>query len=413
MQDEETDRRDHFIPVARRAIVARLVAEAGEPDGARIAAVAGRLALLFHLEVFARREALKDGYAPFNPDQPGAAPLPDSPEDRAAFLALLDGTLERANFRCLDAGEVTARRDSAGRVQARVRVPEGVFADVRFHARGWHRREITVRRWFGLRREAVEAALYHDVVLIASVRRDAEARALRGTRLRPGAIYLKLFRDIPEADLQTLYPNARVVMGPVDQLVIAVPAVVGGVPILLNLLPALSVLLLVAGAWLGVAGTVEEDAMKQALGALSGLGALGGFLLRQWVKYERQKLKYQKQVSDNAYFNNLGNNAAFFDVLIGASEESEVKEAILAWTLLARDGPVDRFGLDVRIEAWLRARFEVDVDFEIDDALAKLRRLGLIGDGASGLVATPPAEALARLDAAWARAAEEAPMPPS
>ena len=401
----------HFIPVAKREIVATLLADTTLPEAERAALgrIARRLSLLFHVDFHAPRERLKDLYARMNPDQPGEAPLPARRDDRARLLALLDETLTAANFRRLGPGEIASRRDSAGRVQARVKVPEQVFAEVRFYARGWHCRPIRVRRFLGLWTDRREAELYTDVVLVAAIDPDADPRALRGSRLRPGGLYLKYFRDIPIADLQTLYPNARVLMRLEDQLIIGVPALVGGVPILLNLLPTLSVLLLVAGAWLGVSGTVEGDAMKQAVGALSGLAALGGFLARQWVKYERQKLKYQKQVSDNAYFNTLGNNAAFFDMLVGASEDSEVKEAILAYAHL-RMNPhgLTRDSLDARIEFWLTERFGVDVDFEIEDALDKLDALGLLLRSGDRLSAVAPETAMARLAEAWAARGEGA-----
>ena len=407
---ERTGRPGHFIPLRKREILAALKARAGQRERAEtLAAVARRLALIFHVEFHGRREALKDLYARFNPDQGGEGPLPDAPKARAEFLDALEEALRAANFRRLGPGEMGGRRDSEGRVRAKVHVPHDVFEEVRFHARGWHRRDIEVRKLFGLMRETVEAEVFHDVVFVAVVRRDLDEKRHRDSRLRPGGVYIKLFRDIPRADLETLYPNARVVMGLTDKLVLGVPAVVGGVPIMINLLPALTVLFVVAGAYLGISGTVEEDAMKQALGALSGLGALGGFLARQWIKYERQKLKYQKQVSDNAYFNNLNNNAAFFDHLIGASEDSEVKEAVLAYAFLAEaDGPLDEATLDGRIEAWLRESCEVEVDFEIDDALAKLERFGLVRREGDALRAVDPETARARLDSAWADLTETA-----
>ena len=395
----------HFIPVPKREIVTTLMADTalGQAERAALPDIARRIALIFHVDFHAARESLKDLYARMNPDQPGEGPLPVREADRRRLFERLDETLRAANFRRLDPAEIATQRDSAGRVQARVTVPEEVFADVRFHVRGLHRRPIRVRRFFGLKTEEIEAGLYTDVVFAAAIDPTADPRRLKGARLRPGGLYLKYFRDIPVADLQTLYPNARVLMRLQDQLIIGVPALIGGVPILLNLLPALSVLFLVAGAWLGIAGTVEDDALKQALGAISGLGALGGFLARQWIKYERQKLKYQKQVSDNAYFNNLGNNSGFFDMLVGASEDSEVKEAILAWAHLRMSATgLTEAALDARIEHWLTERFGVDVDFEIDDALAKLEALGLLARDGDRLTALTPAETEARLAEAWA-----------
>ena len=142
--------------------------------------------------------------------------------------------------------------------------------------------------------------------------------------------------------------------------------------------------------------------MKSALAALSGLVALGGFLMQQWVKYQRQSLKYQKELTDNVYYRNINNNAGIFDYIIGAAEEQECKEAFLAYYFLgtAPSAPTQD-ELDQRIESWLKETFAVDIDFEVDDALAKLDRLGLLRRSGERLAVPPPAQALVRLDQVW------------
>ena len=54
--------------------------------------------------------------------------------------------------------------------------------------------------------------------------------------------------------------------------------------------------------------------MEQALAALSGLFALGAFLLRQWGNFHRQSLIHQKQVTDNIYYRNVNNNSGIFNI---------------------------------------------------------------------------------------------------
>jgi hypothetical protein len=125
-------------------------------------------------------------------------------------------------------------------------------------------------------------------------------------------------------------------------------------------------------------------------------------VMRQWLRYQRQSLKYQKELTDNIYFRNVNNNAGIFDYIIGAAEEQECKEAFLAYFFLrtATTAPTQP-ALDTRIEQWLAATFAVDVDFEVDDALAKLDRLGLLVRDGERLSVPPPQETLARLDRVW------------
>src|SRR6185312_17552833 len=126
---------------------------------------------------------------------------------------------------------------------------------------------------------------------------NGKHRRSRKTKVRPGAVLLKYFRDIARTDLNALFPDVRVVMGLRDRLMLGVPALVGGIPILLKLASTLTVLFVVAGFYLGLHGSVKDADTAGALAAVSGLVALGGFIVRQWVKFQRQSLIYQKILS--------------------------------------------------------------------------------------------------------------------
>src|SRR5581483_378577 len=58
--------------------------------------------------------------------------------------------------------------------------------------------------------------------------------------------------------------------------------------------------------------------------------------------------------------------------------------------------------LDARIEAYLRAEVQLDIDFEIGDAVDKLRRWGIVDLHSDGtLHALPIDQALESLDRSW------------
>src|SRR3974390_3765276 len=79
--------------------------------------------------------------------------------------------------------------------------------------------------------------------------------------------------------------------------------------------------------------------MKAALAALMGIVALGGFAVRQWLKYQHQTLKYHMELTENIYFRNVNNNAGIFDYLIGTAEDQETKEAMLAYHFIRTAQP--------------------------------------------------------------------------
>ena len=88
--------------------------------------------------------------------------------------------------------------------------------------------------------------------------------------------------------------------------------------------------------------------------------------------------------------------------MIGAAEEQECKEAFLAYYFLRTQATAStQAQLDRRIEPWLKENFGVVVDFEVEDALAKLERLGLLERDGAQLSVPPPDETLARLDRVW------------
>jgi hypothetical protein len=147
---------------------------------------------------------------------------------------------------------------------------------------------------------------------------------------------------------------------------------------------------------------VRDEEWAGALAALSGLGALGGFAVTQWMKFQRQTLIHQKTIADNIYYRNVNNNAGVFDTLIGEAEEQESKEAFLAYYfLLEPNGISTHADLDVHIEAWLKKNFGVDVDFEGHDALSELERHGILTRDGEQLTVLPLDAALERLDRAW------------
>ena len=297
-------------------------------------------------------------------------------------------------------------------MRVKIKAPVEDYRDVRMFRRGHHTETIEIPVWFGLRRRPLEVVVYDDVVLMVATKPDGPtradarktlARARRGSqKIRGGAVLFKYFRHIARADLKALFPNVRVVMSLFDHLTLGVPALVGGVPILIKLASTLTVLFVVAGFYLGLTGTIHDNDTEQALAALSGLFALGAFVLRQWGNFHRQSLIHQKQLTDNIYYRNVNNNSGIFNYIIGEAEEQDWKEALLAYySLLTADVPLAREALYPRVEELLARVFRISADFEIDDALARLRRLDLLDETDGRLSVLPLADALARLDKEW------------
>jgi Protein of unknown function (DUF3754) len=410
------DQRDRVIPLRKSDILDGLVAEGrlDEGDQARFRQLARMLGAILHYEYLGELDRLRETYFYFDPEidphEFGSAKNLDS-----AYQLLSDEfarVLTDANFVEISHEEITRAFAERARVRVKIKAPVEDYRDVRMFRRGHHVETIEVPAWFGLRRRPLKIMVYDDVVLMVATKPDGmtpeEARKAlssarrSGQKVRSGAVLFKYFRHIARADLKALFPNVRVVRSLIDHLTLGVPAILGGVPILIKLASTMTVLFLVAGFYLGLSGTIHDKDMEQALAALSGLLALGAFLLRQWGNFHRQSLIHQKQLTDNVYYRNVNNNSGIFTYLIGEAEDQDWKEVLLAYyTLLTETGPVTREALDARIEEFLVRVIGVSADFDVDHALSRLRGYDLVIETNDGFLAAPLSDALARLDREW------------
>lgn len=407
---EGTPKPDGYIAVRRAELGEGIAAADGLPEG-EVGAFGDVLKLLDALlqyEAHDRLEALKALYDPLDPDAP-ATRRNVTPAALDAFEAAFVEALTRANFAEIDHDTVQTREATKLLTGLSIRPSHAGIRRVRFFARGVRPEKVTLRTWGGIGTREIEAEMMTDVVVFVGFKAEAEvkradkqafAKMRRG--VRPGAALIKHFRNVATAELVTLHPGARPSMRPRDQVFLAAPAIVAGAPVLLNLWPALTVIFAVLAAYFGARGVIEQSELRRALAAASGLIAVGAFVMRQRLKYETQTLRYQKRLADTVYFRNLANNTGVIDLVVGAGEEQDVKEALIAyWALRRAGGALTKDEIDAAAETFLRERFGLEVDFEVSDALAKLERLELVSRDGDRLTALPPHEALAKLDARW------------
>jgi hypothetical protein len=405
--------RDRFIPVRKADLLDALVEHGplgSETERAQFRQICRVLAAIYHYEYFGRLERLRHDYFYFDPELDPHARF-DSAALAAAYADLVKSftaVLGDANFAEMSHAEIEEAHRQRKAMRVKVAVSLDDFREVRFFHRGHHHETIETQAWFGLRKDRHEAIVHDDVILFAATKAEAdiasqrERKLLAQRRIRPGSVLIKYFRNVASTDLNALFPNVRVVMSVLDSLTLGLPALAGAIPILINLASTVTVLFLVIGFYLGIVAAVEHDELKRAFAAMSGLAALIGFVMRQWLRYQRQSLKYQRELTDNIYFRNVNNNAGIFDYMIGAAEEQECKEAFLAYYFLriGAAAPTQR-KLEARIEGWLKETFAVDIEFDVADALAKLDRFGLLRRDGERLAVAPPEETIARLDRIW------------
>jgi hypothetical protein len=403
--------KDRFIPLRKSDLVQACIDHKGLAGGDvdAFSKLCKLIISTLHFDYHQSLETLKDSYAPFDAN---ADTLPIKQFDKATlqaqqniFSAAFSDVLNAANFEKVTEQDLQDALQEESLFKVRLAVEFDDFAEVVFYRRGEYQKTETVSSFWGLKKQEVTFTNYDKVAVYIKFK-DADyfTQNKRNTsQFEPDSTIIKLFQNVPKADLEMLFPNSEVRMRPIDKVIIGGSAVVGGAIMLITKLGAS--LLLVAGIlayWFGLSNEEVTISTKELLALGAGAGVLGGFIFKEWSKFKNRKLKFMKALADNLYFKNLDNNAGVFHHLVDAAEEEECKEAILAYYfLLISEQPKTPEQLDLQIEQWFSDTFNFDIDFEIEDALAKLTRFGIVSFDNSYYRAVPLSDAHKKMDLQW------------
>ncbi len=404
MSDPTPASRFRFIPFRKQDVVEMCLREGRLSDQTdTFRHLNHLLASIYHFEFQHTIEALKSSYAAVDPDTDTRFIASAESADPAEFATLLGQLLEKANYERISESDLNTALTEASLFKIRLHVDFTDFAEVLLFCRGESVRQEAVPTWFGLRSKTITFTNYERVVVYIRFRPDYTRTEDQLHSCKPGSTLLKLFQNVPKADLEMLFPNTRIRMRLIDKLVIGVPAVIGGGIVLTTKLGASLILLgSLFGLWLGLRTEEVEFNQTAMIALLAGLVALGSFLWKQFDAFKNRKLRFMQTLTRNLYFKNLDNNAGVFHRLINDAEEEECKEAMLAYYfLLVSDRPLTRTELDERIESWLATKWNCEVDFEIDDAIAKLEELGLTRESNAQFSAVSMQSALEKLNRRW------------
>ncbi len=359
---------DHYIPLRPADLVRYLGDEPSVTifEREQFQALCELLDATIHHEYRSRLARLKADYAPFDPDDEAAVFDELSATDRVsrskAVFDNFDALLMRANYRRLTRDEIEAAIRSPSKSGLRLHLDLNLFEHLEIYARGSCELERHTRSW--------RTAWNDDKQVVPAFRRLAIIFRLRERSpltdpLDTRAVILKLFKDIPQEDIETLLPGGRIRMGLYEQAQIFLPTISGVGLTLFKLLKGAA-----AVAFASVYGLIGF------LGLVS--GAIG-YACRSFHGYLRTKEKHQLNLTRSLYFQNLDNNSGVIYHLLAEAEEQEFREIVLAWWLVWRGGLSGTTApqIDAAAEQWLKRRCGIVADFEIGDALDKLFRLRL------------------------------------
>ena len=400
--------KSHFIPMPRHEVKERLFAEpAFAPliqEGLK--SVCSMLEALDHHSSLGQLERLKVLYSAMDPDSERALDLAEVD----AFIATFEEVLVDGNWEHIsdEEFELALEGESLFPISMDVRLDE--FVTMKLYKLGHDEMTESMPSTLDklLRRPGKEFKfdIYNRVIQIIRFQESEWFVEQGKKKYDPGkmgvGLHLRLFKNVPVADLEVIFPNTSPKMRPVDKAKISLPLLVGLVMLFQQYLLPIMV------------GGPSVDLSQALLIALA--GALGSYAMKAYMTYRKTKEDYMAAVAKDLYFKGQANNQAVLNMVIDLAEEQEGKESLLCYTFLLAEADVGHSiaSLDERIEAWL-AEQDVYADFEIRDAIGDLAEIGLVEladgvrnddgswniDAPLGRAAVPIKESLARLDDIW------------
>ncbi len=404
--------RENYIPISKIDLINDIKAHWTVADPSDLAAfdrLERLLAHTLHFEAFERIEELRNSYFYLNPSLEGSRI--HSPEQievaYSNFRKVLKQSLDRSNFSEINTENQLGETEQNA-LGINIKIPSHNYREILCFARGRILIGPEKRRWYFPFFNKPQSVSFSDILLMAAMKPDdhlmtkKQRKEMSKQHIRPGAVYLKCFKNMNVDDLCSVYPNVRVTLASRTKIWAYATAFGGLFYFIYKSMPTISSLAADFYKFTESTSANEIELIKDAVEAGTVLLVIVSFLLTQKVKFERKYLRVMQMINNNIYFKNINNNDGVLSYIVGASEEQEYKESMIAYYFLLQSGAgLSISELDETIEKWFQKNYQADINFEVDDALSKLQRLGIATEQDGCYRVCPIGEALSRLDEKW------------
>ncbi len=376
---QQLDRRHTFIPIRCGDLNRKLVQtlHLTPPQEEQFKHLAEQLQAIFHAEHLSALLNLEDLYGPLDPDDDAIeiAEMEDQQRDQQVerMIDVFSGLLFRAHYKRLSQEDIASAIQLGSRWSGKLEVDFNIYHRIEIFVRGYRVVEVRRRRWQNLfLEEVIQQPELQRLIMAFRLKPQLDKKGNNKSNFDPDKVYLKTFKNIPETDLEMLLPGTKIKLSMIDRGKILLPTLSGMAITIGKLIRGLIVLTLAI-------------TVKAILAWLLFIGAVGGYLGKSVLGYFRTKDKFEFGLTRSLYLKNLDNNSSVLFRILHEAEEQELMEAILCYMLLWNDcrsegcdEGLEETAIDEMVEAYLYRHTEVDIDFEIHDALGKLARLGMV-----------------------------------
>ncbi len=389
--------RESFIPLRKDELVEILAGDRELPEAERetFRSCCRLIDAIYRHEYGQRLEKLEAVYSPFDPDVETRSlqTLGQDERDQRMYAVFRDfgNVLEEAGYKHLSADDLEPARVGASAWGLRMDVDFRVFERLAIFVRGSTIQQRPLRIWRkGYRVEQREVPIYQRIVMILKLRPHKRL----GPQVDTQRVYLQLFKNIPQLDINMLLPGARVRMNHLDRGRVGLPLLSGLALTLWQIMQD------IAGALL----TFVHDVIRFQPAAIwaAATGAFG-YGVKSYYGYYQTKQRYIVTLLQVLYFQNLDTNAGVIHRVLNEAQEQDCREAILAYSCLRRQGSAKGSTseeLERYVEHHLERQANVQIDFD-PGCLSKLVRLGLLERDGDRYRARPLLQVVAGLENIW------------
>lgn len=383
-----------YIPLRISDLVDILLTEAGTPEHppfdrsqhAAFRALAAALTLRLDANYRGLHQTLKDAYDIFDPDvetlRLGDIDDSDYRQRLDRLFTSVTVLLERGGFHRMTREEIELTMQGSSYWGIEMDVCWEVFDRVEVFYRGrglgWRQR----RPWWKLfHPQDVEVPTFRRVVLILKQQPHR--------RLGPHAdtlhVFMKIFKDIPQMDVEMLLPGTRLRMPKMERGKLGGVALGSLAWLIFKIIPMIGSNILTGGI----------------LALLSPLFLILGYGYKTIVSFRVSQRSYMLQLTQSLYYQNLDSNAGVLHRLFDEAAEQDVRQTLLAYYFLLRFAGAAGWTpdeLDKAVESDLERRVGRPVEVDTNEALARLLRLKMIQRVGERHVAFPLAQAIGAVE---------------
>jgi len=390
----------NFIPVSRRELIKTIISQGGanrinknnpQIDNKTLQQLRTLIEVLqtvYHARYHRYYLSLKTAYRPFNPDKDVVSKREWSDDEKHCLqkklFSEMSALLQKANYEELDESEINLALNNEMSRGLSIGVELDDYQQVLIYARGKGIVKTQQRHWKSLflKKREIEIPIYRRLNMLFRFRGEKDLEVLlkkkgvnrfnlwlylrRHKKLMQDTnsdeyIFLRQFRDIPCSDLEMLFPNSTLRFTLLDKIKLTATGGAGTIGGIMVFLSKIAI------------------AVKPLTILIAVLG-FGGVLGRQVKNIFYQQKHYRMVLSRSLYTHSLDINVGVIAAVLDQALDEDLKEVMLAYFILlqAEEEFLSSFEVKLRAEEFLQTHYGVAIDFEISDALTKLRKDGLV-----------------------------------